>query len=125
LKDRIAWAQQHDPHRRLAAIARERLAHGDFVRCAIAACSGFLASLAQPGERLSDYNTHKKIEEELRQGKRGNPGLRNTYKKLKKLRNSLAHGTSPQDDDASRTLADPELLRKRLQPLIDRLLPQS
>ena len=125
LKDRIAWAQQHEPHRRLAAIARERLAHGDFVRCTIAACSGFLASLAQPGERLSDYDTHVKIEDEFRQERRGNPDLRNTYEELKRLRNALAHGTPPKDDDTRSTLADPERLRRRLQSLIDRLLPQS
>jgi CRISPR-associated Csx2 family protein len=123
LKKRLAWAQQHDPHRRLAAIARERLAHGDFVRCAIAACSGFLASLAQPGERLSDYDTHIKIEEAFRQGKRGNPDLRNTYEELKRLRNALAHGTPPKDDDTRYTLADPERLRRRLQSLLDQLLP--
>jgi CRISPR-associated Csx2 family protein len=123
LKDRIAWAQQHDPHRRLAAIAREHLAHDDFVRCAIAACSSFLASLAQPDERLSDYNTHEKIEEEFRQGKRGDPELRKTYKELKWLRNALAHGTPPRDPDTRSTLADPELLRRRLQSLLDRLLP--
>jgi CRISPR-associated Csx2 family protein len=123
LKDRIAWAQQHDPHRRLAAIARERLAHGDFVHCAIAACSGFLASLAQRGERLSDYDTHIKIEEAFRQGQRGNPDLRDTYEELKRLRNALAHGTPPRNGDTRYTLADPERLQERLQLLLEELLP--
>jgi CRISPR-associated Csx2 family protein len=123
LKKRLAWAEQHEPHRRLAAIARERLDHGDFVRCAVAACSGFLASLAQPGERLSDYNTHEHIEKEFRQGRRGNRDLQEAYEELKRLRNALAHGTPPLDDDIRRNLADPDRLRRRLVSLLDRLLP--
>ena len=124
LAKRLAWAQLNEPQRRLAAIARERLAHGDFVRCAIAACAGFIVSLAQPGERLSDYDTHERIEEEFRAGRRGSPDLREDYENLKRIRNALAHGTPPREDDTRRTLAHPERLARRLQFLLDRLLPQ-
>lgn len=119
---RLDWASNSTPASRLAAIARERLAHGDHVRAAIAATSAVLTAMAGPGERLSNYHTHEQIEAEFRDGKRGNPDLRADYEALKRLRNALAHGTPPKDAETRRTLADEERLTKALEGLMDRLL---
>jgi len=122
LRQRIDWARDNQPYRRLASIARERLGHGDYVRSAIAATSAFLTSLAKPGEKLSDYNTHEKIENEFRQGSRGHIEKMDDYEQLKKLRNAMAHGTPPKDTNIRRILADERLLRETLERLINRLL---
>jgi len=122
LRQRIGWVNDNLSHRRLAAIARERLGHGDYVRAAIAATSAFLTSLANPCEKLSDYNTHEKIENEFRQGSRGHIEKMDDYEQLKRLRNAMAHGTPAKNNDIRRALADERLLRETLERLINRLL---
>ncbi len=121
---RLAWANNAAHSARLAAIARERLQRGDHLRCAIAATVAFLVGMARPDERLSIYDTHEVIEADFRSGRRGNPDLRRDYERLKRLRNALAHGTPPKDNDSRRCLADDGRLRAALKQLIDRLLPE-
>lgn len=123
LARRLDWSNNASAPDRLAAIARDRLAHGDYVRAVIAASSGFLAGMARADERLSDYETYETIEQEFRAGRRGNPDLRQDYESLKRLRNALAHGTPPRDEHSRRTLADEERLSSTLKALIERLLP--
>ncbi|MFZ1575896.1 MAG: TIGR02221 family CRISPR-associated protein [Chromatiaceae bacterium] len=124
LARRLEWAENAAAPERLAAIARERLSHGDYVRAAIAGTSGFLAGMARPGERLSDYDTFERMEREFRAGQRGDPSLAPDYEALKRLRNALAHGTPPRDEDSRRTLADETRLRQALGALIGRLCPR-
>ncbi|CAK0766150.1 TIGR02221 family CRISPR-associated protein [Gammaproteobacteria bacterium] len=121
LAKRLEWVNK-PAAQRLAAIARERLTHGDYVRAAIAACSGFIASMVKPNERLSDYATQDLIEKEFWAGLRGDPEMIRDHRYLKRLRNALAHGTQASDDEIRRTLADEERLKARLQSLFDRLL---
>lgn len=123
LERRLAWANNTAPSARLAAIARERLQRGDHLRCAIAATVAFIAGMARPDERLSIYHTHEAIEADFRSGRRGDPALRRDYEALKRLRNALAHGVPPKDDDTRRCLADDARLRNALAQLIERLLP--
>lgn len=125
LRRRLEWARDTKPHRRLAAIARERLAHGDYVRAAIATDAAFLTGMVKDGERTSEYETFEKIKKEFRNGQRGDPDKQSDYEALTRLRNALAHGTSPKNKDDRRIRADEDRLYNRLRELIDHLLPEN
>jgi CRISPR-associated Csx2 family protein len=124
LAQRLDWSNNSAAPDRLAAIARERLARGDYVRAVIAATSGFLAGMARSDEPLCDFATYESVEREFRAGTRGDPDLRPDYEDLKRLRNALAHGTPPRDERSRRSLAEEERLKGMLQGLISRLLPR-
>jgi len=123
LARRLEWAEGTAAPIRLAAMARHRYQQGDYLRAAIAGTTGFLAGMARPGERLSDFSTFEAIEQAFRDGQRGNPDLRQDYEALKRLRNALAHGTPPRHDESRRALADEDRLKTAIASLLDRLLP--
>jgi len=124
LAERFAWARNTDPASRLAALARERLSREDWNRATALAVTAYLAGIAEPGERIGDYETLEAIEDECRKGERGDEALRADYERLKKIRNALAHGSVPKDEEIRRIVNGPERLAKTLHALFEKLLSQ-
>lgn len=124
LRERLSWISKVSPAERLQAIARLALARADYARAAVAAQTAYVLVHARPDERISRYEVLGNIEEEIRDGRRGDALLRPAYEELKRLRNTLAHGTAPQDDATRRILADENRLRDALDRLFRQLLPE-
>lgn len=123
LRERIDWIREQDDAMRLARLTRAALAHGDLMRAAILLPRAFAERLKQPGESTVDYAVLDTIEMEFRAGQRGFTHLQKDYEASKKLRNSLAHGSRPKDNETRRALASPEALEKELNRLAKALLP--
>lgn len=124
LRSRLKWHRHSDlfvNQRDLATFYRKR---GDYIRAAIFAHEAFVTRLVDThaGERNDDYKDREKAFKAYENGERGNQQLKSDYWLLKNLRNTLAHGSEPNDSRLPGIIADEVRLNKELECLIRELL---
>ena len=122
LADRLRWATLSGLAEQQRELAHQYLNRGDFVRAAIFGREACVTHLCEArGVSTVEHGQErekaiKKLTKELK-GKK-----RDAYRKLSRIRNSLAHGTPPHswDKQSKSALNDPDRLRRMLDTSLDR-----
>lgn len=126
LEERLSWMSGGSLQLQQARLARVYLARQDFVRAAVFAWEAIITSeCARHGLDLDDYGEEgdrKQAEAQLR-SRLQSEGIRwkdSPQRRIKDLRNSLAHGSPPADwaGELRQALAEPDRLRGMLESAI-------
>jgi CRISPR-associated Csx2 family protein len=118
LRQRLAWIEEDRMFERQRELARLYLDRGDFIRAAIYAFEAFITRQVQrDGASENSYERRNQAKDDYERS-----GSSDDYKKLRDLRNALAHGVTPTKGKIQQALASEESLRKELQRLIGTLL---
>lgn len=122
LAERLSWVEASGLAEQQRRLAYQYLERDDFVRAAMFGREACVTHLCEAhGISTVEYSqeheeTVKKLTEEL-EGKK-----KIAYRKLARIRNSLAHGTPPHswDKQSQAALKDPDRLRRELKNSLDR-----
>lgn len=116
LESRVRWFRLPDRPAWEKNLAWEYLERRDYVRAAIYGFEAVISGAAiQRGLDAGDFDCRKTLREELRYRREG-------FKTLGHLRNALAHGVRPFNQDIERALSDENNLRNTLKSLFTQLL---
>lgn len=111
LSERIRWFRQQTRDEWELALADEYLQRGDYLRAVTYLFEAAVTrATLQEGANISDFDARKAA---LKVAKENMPAL----KRLEYLRNSLAHGVRPRDDQEIRAMQNEESLRTHLTEL--------
>jgi CRISPR-associated Csx2 family protein len=125
LDERLRWIDERDLSAQQRQLAHQYLSRNDFVRAAAFAWEA-LVSRECAGFEWQKWQTRKAAAEALER-KFNAPSCdgaqANAYRTIRTLRNTLAHGTPPEEDRFRKLLASPEKLHEALQDALDHLLP--
>jgi CRISPR-associated Csx2 family protein len=125
LRKRLEWARKNDLGEQQRLLALRALDRGDLLRAAIFGLESLITRLCQEqGKDPLDYRqraqTDEVFQQELKEG--AHPDWkRDAYRKLKKLRNAMAHGTSPESRSLQELQRNPQRLREELRSALSRL----
>ena len=125
LAERLHWATAVDLAEQQRKLAHQYLDRDDFVRAAIfgrEACVTHLCGAR--GAATVEYSqkreeTVKEFEADLKR-KKHSKERKDAYWMLTNIRNSLAHGTRPRDNQSQAALKAPDCLRQALKDSLDR-----
>lgn len=113
LKERISWAGNSSRGKREFSLSKEYLERGDYLRAAIYALEGFISmGLDQQRQDLNDYFAREDFSKSVND---------ESFLMLKKIRNSLAHGSMNRDPEIQRLFNDEKVLYNKLKALITKL----
>jgi CRISPR-associated Csx2 family protein len=116
LMERIAWFRRPSRAERERELAHAYLARGDFLRAALYGQEAYLSQeVAAGGGKVDDYGDR----EQARESATAPP-----FRKLKRIRNALAHGLRPDDHEAQRIVQGAGYLESALKDCLDALLPR-
>lgn len=123
LNERVEWAESATLYQHQRQLAHFYLDNGDFVRASVFAVEAFISSLLRSDEAEYDYETRNNAEADFRatRNNRGKPIHREPYETLKRIRNSLAHGTRPKDRHIDKIMQDDVKLARHLNKLFKQL----
>lgn len=127
-KEHITWLDKSNLQKRQGELANFYLKNGDFVRACIFALESFITSLLEKPELLNqqDHHTRKAAVDDFRKRaprsyyRQTKKRLANDYERLNDIRNTLAHGTEP-DESITNLMQNPILLKQELQRLFNKL----
>jgi hypothetical protein len=125
LRKRLEWARKNDLGEQQRLLALRALDRGDLLRAAIFGLESLITRLCQEqGKDPLDYRqraqTDEVFQQELKEG--AHPDWkRDAYRKLKKLRNAMAHGTPPEIRSPQELPRNPQRLREELRSALSRL----
>ncbi len=122
---RIKWARGSDLAEQQRILALRALARGDLLRTTILGLESLISRRTQDA-KLDPYDFKNRESEsgKLQAEVNGNQHpdwLRNSYRNLKNLRNSMAHGTPPTIPHLQQLIKNPERLRKELESILGRI----
>ncbi len=127
LAKRLSWARSFGLRAHQARLANLYLEQGDYIRAAI---FGYEAVVTRECEHRSfDIHDYKRgrepaaadFEEEVRAGEHS-ASVRESYWRLKNIRNALAHGNPPTDEHVRKIVSTPDRLPRELRRALDQLL---
>lgn len=122
LKDRVEWSNANNLQAHQRKLAHFYLDNHDFVRAAVFGVEAFITSLMLPDEKEYFHDDRYNAETAfIKDYTRGDSRKVGTYKDLKKIRNSLAHGSEAQEERERVILQDPEKLELHLRQLFKAL----
>ncbi|MCF7992147.1 MAG: TIGR02221 family CRISPR-associated protein [Thiohalocapsa sp.] len=111
LHERIRWYRGSTRAAWERALAEEYLARGDYVRAAIYGLESVISAEADRREGTgTDYDIRDQAAEAL--------GVKEEFRRLKKIRNALAHGVRPRDKQITRIIRDEQALCGELHDLL-------
>jgi len=115
LQERVSWHRIKDRASREAALARQYLARGDYLRAAIYGQESLVTAAVEEAKgNPNDYADREGAREQLRENR--------AFRSLAELRNAMAHGVlAPTQRWAMKTIGDPRKLRDELCRLFDQL----
>ncbi len=128
LSDRLHWAREAALQDNQRTLAYTYLARRDYVRTAVLAWEAIITrECAEHGLDENDFeeNGHRDRAEKLLKDRLRAEGERwsdSPHRRLKDLRNALAHGNPPRVTELCGVLSDPERLHKTLEADIKRAL---
>lgn len=111
LKQRISWFRVHGRDARERSLADTYLQRRDYVRAAIFMYEAFITGWVN--EKKANPNDYEEREDAYEEARVERPEI----KKLKNLRNALAHGVRPTSDIDAQTLTDEKRLSEALRTL--------
>lgn len=118
LRERLAWVRGGGIAERQFDLARRALKGRDYLRAAVHALEATITRHCMQSSRNPlDYTARREADQEfekelsdLRHGRE----VREAYRRLKPLRNAMAHAIPPERPELERLLADPERLHQEL-----------
>jgi len=114
LMERIAWFRRPTRGEQETALAHTYLERGDYLRAALYGQEAYLSQeVVAANGRVNDYQDRERVRDSS-----DNPA----FHKLKRIRNALAHGLRPGDDDARRIVQGAGYLRSALRDCFAKLL---
>lgn len=117
LKKKLSWVGDSRLGEYQSRLARESLSRGDYLRAAIFGFEAFVTGLMRPGEDETDPKGREEAGKEYLMAHRGAPGMARDFRRLRALRNALAHARARRD-----LPCDEGELRGELDRLLKRLL---
>lgn len=112
---RLSWFRRNTRGQREMQLAREYLGRGDYLRAVIYGLEGLISHrVVKDQADENDFQTRKQYADDLKD----NP----SFRRLNHLRNALAHGVKPTDNETLSALKDEQRLRQSLQDRFDHLL---
>ena len=127
LKQRLAWARNGDLFDHQARLARFYLGNDDYLRAALFGYEAIITrECGKRGLNPHDWKQDRirvtrELEKQLSENARLEE-IRRAYWMLKNLRNSLAHGNPPQNEDHREIIANPERLPQELKKAMNVML---
>jgi len=111
----VGWFRRPNRFEWEQSLAQANLERGDYLRAAIFLQESAISlQTAKSGGDVNSYDDREAEREQLKEQR--------DFKVLTRMRNAMAHGVKPRDDEITRELGDEDLLRKKLDRLL-RSLP--
>jgi CRISPR-associated Csx2 family protein len=115
LTTRLSWFRKVNRGQQEMQLAREYLDRGDYLRAVIYGLEGLISSrMAVDHLDENDFQSRKDYADRLKDSQ--------SFRKLNHLRNALAHGVKPNDNDTLTSMKDEQRLQQSLRSRFDHLL---
>lgn len=115
LLNRLSWFRRSTRGQREMQLGREYLERGDYLRAVIYGLEGLISHRVTKDQGdENDFQTRKQCSDDLKDNQ--------SFRRLSYLRNALAHGVKPNDNETLSALKDEQRLRQSLQDRFDHLL---
>lgn len=128
LQRRLQWANHQLHYQRQASLAREYLQRNQFRDAVLKGYEAFVSWLVQkfmaPNVDPDDYKKRNEVLLFATKEKLGAETY-DAYRKLRTLRNAMAHETRVDDADIRSFMSSPEAMRSLIESLFEQLLPRE
>jgi hypothetical protein len=121
IKERITWLQEDRQYEKQLALARHAFARSDYLRTVLYAYEAVITRLCQQARiPISDFARREDIRKAYEKKSSHTPeGER--YRRLKDLRNQLAHGTRGSRGEVQQALLNESRMRETLAELLEEI----